>query len=122
MRALVTGASGFVGSHLVDHLVDAGREVIALVRRNSDLTWLRDTPVDVHDLGGDDLPAQTMVEQSGFVALGKRCRKRAQYFASNQRVLIDVRAIRQKEPMRGHMENHRRGTLLQPALPNLFCT
>ena len=32
MKALVTGATGFVGSHLVDHLVARGDEVTAMVR------------------------------------------------------------------------------------------
>ncbi len=30
MRALVTGAVGFIGSHLVEHLLEAGHEVVAL--------------------------------------------------------------------------------------------
>lgn len=41
-RVLVTGAGGFIGSHLVDHLVSAGAEVTALVQYNSrgSVGWL----------------------------------------------------------------------------------
>src|SRR5512136_2535578 len=38
-RALVTGAGGFIGSHLVDALVERGAEVTALVRYNSRNDW-----------------------------------------------------------------------------------
>ncbi|MCG6495735.1 NAD(P)-dependent oxidoreductase [Kitasatospora sp. A2-31] len=40
MRNLVTGASGFLGSHLVEGLLAAGEEVTALVRRSSDRSHL----------------------------------------------------------------------------------
>ena len=38
--ALVTGASGFIGSHLVDLLLEKSYKVKCLVRRSSDLKWL----------------------------------------------------------------------------------
>ena len=36
MRALVTGGTGFVGSHLIERLVADGMNVRALIRRDSD--------------------------------------------------------------------------------------
>lgn len=39
-RCLVTGANGFVGSHLVDELLVRGAVVRALVRKTSNLRWL----------------------------------------------------------------------------------
>ena len=55
--AFVTGATGFVGSHLVRQLADAGWQVTALVRRSSSLQDLDglareaglDVLVEVHD-------------------------------------------------------------------------
>ncbi len=44
--ALVTGASGFVGSHLVDCLLERDYHVKVVVRRTSDLRWLEGRPVD----------------------------------------------------------------------------
>lgn len=42
MKALVTGATGFIGSHLVDRLVARGDEVRALVRPSSDISYLEE--------------------------------------------------------------------------------
>lgn len=39
-RVLVTGATGFIGSHLVDALLVNGYEVGVLIREKSDLRWL----------------------------------------------------------------------------------
>lgn len=43
MKALVTGASGFTGSHLVKALEQRGDAVVALVRKSSDLSRLADS-------------------------------------------------------------------------------
>lgn len=40
MKNLVTGATGFVGSHIAERLVREGEEVIALVRKTSNISFL----------------------------------------------------------------------------------
>lgn len=52
--ALVTGASGFVGSHLVDELLLRGARVRALVRGTSSRRWLDGKPVELADGALDD--------------------------------------------------------------------
>jgi nucleoside-diphosphate-sugar epimerase len=44
MRALVTGATGFIGSHLVDLLLSKNYQVRVLLRKTSNIEWLRDLP------------------------------------------------------------------------------
>ncbi len=47
MKVLVTGATGFLGGHLVERLVSRGDEVRALVRRNSDTSFLKTLNVEI---------------------------------------------------------------------------
>lgn len=47
MKALVTGANGFTGSHLVKALQQRGDSVAGLVRKSSDLTRLKDTDIQL---------------------------------------------------------------------------
>ncbi|MDO8147734.1 GDP-mannose 4,6-dehydratase [Isoptericola sp. b515] len=51
MKVAVTGADGFIGSHLVEALVRAGADVVAMAQYNSvgSWGWLEDLPADVLD-------------------------------------------------------------------------
>jgi nucleoside-diphosphate-sugar epimerase len=40
MKALVTGAAGFIGSHLAEALIGRGYEVTCLARKTSNLKWI----------------------------------------------------------------------------------
>ncbi len=48
MNVLVTGATGFLGRHLVQRLVERGDDVRALVRPHTDAAWLEEDGVRVH--------------------------------------------------------------------------
>jgi len=51
LKILVTGATGFVGSHLAEALVRRSAHVRCLVRKTSDLRWVKD--LDVEYVHGD---------------------------------------------------------------------
>lgn len=52
--AVVTGANGFVGSHLVDLLIEKGFIVKCITRKSSNLRWLDKKNVEIHDCGLTD--------------------------------------------------------------------
>lgn len=53
MRVFMTGAGGFIGSHLARLLVREGNEVFALLRRESDPWHIRDLLPELHVVEGD---------------------------------------------------------------------
>ncbi len=46
MKVLITGATGFIGSHLAEALAGRGHNLRCLVRRTSDLHWLAGLPLE----------------------------------------------------------------------------
>lgn len=83
----VTGGTGFIGSHLVDHLLKQGVEVRCLVRRPSNLRWLAGRPVRIikGDLASEEALAEgvagvdAVFHLAGLVA----ARNREEYFRVN---------------------------------------
>ena len=49
--AVVTGANGFVGSHLVEFLLEKGYEVRCIIRKTSNLKWIAHLPIKFYDCG-----------------------------------------------------------------------
>ncbi len=85
MRIAVTGATGFLGGHLVDRLLAEGREVIAIVRDPSKASALEGRGVEIvfGDLTG---PLETTLAADAFVhaaALSSNWGRRADFVAAN---------------------------------------
>ncbi|HKQ08501.1 MAG TPA: NAD-dependent epimerase/dehydratase family protein [Blastocatellia bacterium] len=86
---LVTGATGFVGSHVVDRLLEGGRAVRCLVRRSSNLRYLKDPRLEFAEGGLDDATdwqaALRGVDAIYHVAGLTFARRAKDYFEVNQR-------------------------------------
>ncbi len=49
MKILITGATGFIGSHIADRLHAAGHSLSAIVRGSSDKKWIARLPVEYRE-------------------------------------------------------------------------
>ena len=105
-KILVTGATGFVGSHLVDQLVERGRNVRCLVRRSSTLRYLKHPDIELVYGGLDDYTdwdeALAEVDTVYHVAGTTFARRAQDYFTVNHRgtEAILAEAIKRRDRIR----------------------
>jgi nucleoside-diphosphate-sugar epimerase len=97
--AVVTGANGFVGSHLVDYLLTKNFEVRCIVRKSSNLQWLEGKDLKIFDCGLFDKnglrEAFKDVNYIFHVAGVVKAKDEAGYFKGNveaTKVLLEVAA------------------------------
>jgi len=87
MISVVTGGTGFVGSHLVDLLLEEGHSVKCIVRATSNLRWLKDKPVEIITSGlYDKEKLKEVLKDADYlfhVAGVVKAKTEKEYFAGN---------------------------------------
>jgi len=59
MKVLVTGGNGFIGSFLIEQLIERGWQVRVLIRKTSNLQWIHHLPIEY--VFGDLLTADALI-------------------------------------------------------------
>jgi len=87
LKALITGGTGFIGSHLAEALIRKDVRVRCLLRKTSDLKWLKDLPLEfVHGDYNDKASLKKAVKGIDWVfhlAGVTKAIKEEAYFAVN---------------------------------------
>jgi len=97
MNVLITGATGFIGSHLADRLHAKGYTLRCLVRPTSDLHWIRHLPVEY--IYGDLFDERALtsavrdVDYVYHVAGLTKARTPEEYFKGNHDATSNILAV-----------------------------
>ena len=87
MKALLTGASGFIGGHLLQVLLEAGAEVRCLVRESSPRRNLENHPVEI--ALGDLRDAASLERATAGCEAVYHCAADYRFYAADSRELYD---------------------------------
>lgn len=94
MPVLITGANGFIGSHIAEKLHAKGYALRCLVRTTSNVGWLKHLPVEFvyGDLCDDDIPESAFhdVDYVYHLAGTTKAKTREEYFRGNQRATANL--------------------------------
>lgn len=87
MKILITGATGFIGSHLAEALHQKGYQLRCLVRKTSDLKWIKHLPIEyVYGTLFDKEVLTKAIEGVDYiyhVAGVNKAKRNSEYFAGN---------------------------------------
>lgn len=103
ITSLVTGTSGFVGSHLVDKLLELNHNVRVIMRKESKLKWIDPTRVEIFNCDYDDIEnlrdAVSNVEYVFHVAGVIKAKTKEIYYKGNVEVTQNLlEAVEQFNP------------------------
>lgn len=100
MNVLITGATGFVGSHVVDVLLERGHDVFYIARSTSNMRWLEGKKVtrvdgslfDVHSLKDAVTGMDALIHVAGLTAAKNEAEFRKGNLDATQNLIDAVRA------------------------------
>ncbi|MGH2574260.1 MAG: NAD-dependent epimerase/dehydratase family protein [Ignavibacteria bacterium] len=94
INVLITGATGFIGSHIADELLKRNYKIKCLVRKTSNLQWLKDKPVEfVYGSLFDNEILTRAVENVDYIYHSAGitfAKKKSEYFKGNTEAVKNI--------------------------------